>query len=101
MDRKELAEKIGGIKRSSLDCPNCDNSGCIPVQISEEDFEVEQCEFCFCNPLSVFNEPKRVDDYIIKEIAKAKRDVAEEILEEDGNIAKINKCLVIIADNKV
>jgi hypothetical protein len=38
-------------------CPNlgCNNTGCIPVQISEDDWEPEQCEFCYTEPDSVFN----------------------------------------------
>jgi hypothetical protein len=38
-------------------CPNlgCNNTGCFPVQISEDDWELVQCEFCYTEPDSVFN----------------------------------------------
>jgi len=42
-------------------CPNCDDTGCYPeVAARDRDGQVVelqpvQCEFCYCNPNSVFN----------------------------------------------
>ncbi len=45
-------------------CPNCNNEGAIPVHVCGGDEsacmshcpEWEQCEFCWTNPRSVFNQ---------------------------------------------
>ncbi len=40
-----------------VNCPNagCNDSGCIPIQVGEDDLEPQQCEFCYTTPNSVFN----------------------------------------------
>lgn len=40
-----------------LKCPNsgCGDQGFIPRQVSEDDWEQEQCEFCYTVPDSIFN----------------------------------------------
>ena len=37
------------------DCPNCNNDGCIPHQVGEDEWEAQQCEFCYEVPWSRFN----------------------------------------------
>jgi len=40
-----------------VNCPNsgCNDSGCIPIQVGEDDWEPQQCEFCYTTPNSAFN----------------------------------------------
>lgn len=49
------------------DCPNipngCNNNGCIPHQINEDEWEAQQCEFCYKVPWSRFNIDKIIDAY--------------------------------------
>lgn len=55
----DILNAIGLSKRvelsTGLDCPNCDNVGYTPHQTSDNDWEQEQCEFCYEVPESVFN----------------------------------------------
>lgn len=41
------------------DCPNmpngCNNDGCIPHQVSENEWQAQQCQFCYEVPWSRFN----------------------------------------------
>ena len=48
---REGYERIHGVE-----CPNekCGNRGWYPVQVSDVDWEQEQCEFCYCHPNSRF-----------------------------------------------
>ena len=39
-----LAEAIALLRVA--DCPNCDGSGGIPRQVAEEQWELEQCQWC-------------------------------------------------------
>jgi len=43
------------IKNHALQCPDCDNSGTRTVSSYMNPPEPEQCEFCYCEPNSVFN----------------------------------------------
>ncbi len=43
-------ETSGGLK-----CPSCDDEGFTVVQVGEDDWEQEQCEFCYTVPDSIFN----------------------------------------------
>lgn len=52
--------KIRDIINSRLDCPNCDNSGSIPHRISDDEWEPEQCEFCYAEKNSRFNLPEAI-----------------------------------------
>ena len=49
------------------DCPNipngCNNDGCIPNQISEDEWEPQQCEFCYTVPWSRFNIDSIIEAY--------------------------------------
>jgi len=40
---------------AGLKCPNCDDVGWYPNQISDDDWEQVQCEFCYTIKDSVFN----------------------------------------------
>lgn len=58
-EREKVESLEEGIRISAgLKCPNCDDVGFIPVQVSEDHFEQEQCEFCYTIPDSVFNRGK-------------------------------------------
>ena len=49
------------------DCPNipngCNNDGCVPYQINEEEWEAQQCEFCYEVPWSRFNIDRIIGAY--------------------------------------
>lgn len=83
-EREELEIKVKQIKDDSVQCPMCDNSGCYGHQISEDEIEPVQCENCYTNEYSKFNENKRIVDYFLhreKEIRADERiKVAEEII---------------------
>ena len=51
-DRNRLREAIISM---SQDCPNCNNTGIIPVGSNEDGWEPSQCEFCYTVPYSKFN----------------------------------------------
>ena len=50
-------------------CPNCDNTGIIPVQIGHNEWEPMQCEFCYCDPESIFNHTSG-EEILMKELLK-------------------------------
>ena len=39
-----LAEAIALLR--AADCPNCDGSGGVPRQVAEEQWELDQCQWC-------------------------------------------------------
>ena len=49
------------------DCPDmvngCCNDGCIPYQINEDEWEAQQCEFCYEVPWSRFNIDRIIEAY--------------------------------------
>lgn len=49
------------------DCPDmgygCTNDGCIPHQIGEDEWEAQQCQFCYDVPWSRFNINKIIEAY--------------------------------------
>ena len=49
------------------DCPNipngCNNDGCVPYQINEDEWEAQQCEFCYGVPWSRFNIDRIIEAY--------------------------------------
>jgi len=47
------------------DCTNCDNSGVsCRGQYSNDEFEIEQCYFCYTNPNSKFNIPEAISAHV-------------------------------------
>ncbi len=54
------------------DCPNmpngCCNDGCVPYQINEDEWEAQQCEFCYEVPWSRFNINRIIETYSNSEI---------------------------------
>ena len=78
---RELKAHIDRVKNAEI-CPNygCGNSGCIPNQISEDEWEPEQCQWCYVTKNSLFNiineTPKQS---LIKTKADAIRETVSEI----------------------
>ena len=43
-----IAEKVAEITKEFVCIDgSCDNNGCIPYQVSEDEWEARQCEFCY------------------------------------------------------
>jgi hypothetical protein len=56
--RAKLRDLEGNVAASAgLKCPNtgCNDTGCIDRQVGDDDWEQEQCEFCWCVDDSIFN----------------------------------------------
>jgi len=63
-----------------IDCPNCDNSGYIPEQVGDNEWEPYQCEFCYTVPDSIFNTVKELQSTITDQSAEILR--LRELLKE-------------------
>lgn len=51
-----MAEVLSAVAGSAgIKCPNCNDQGFTPRQIDDDEWEQEQCEFCYCVSESVFN----------------------------------------------
>ena len=64
------------------ECPNtgCDNTGCMAVQTSYDEWEPQQCEWCECHPESAFSfDPftDANDDYAVLEWMRNNVDARE------------------------
>lgn len=69
------------IEKHGIDCLNCDNSGVIAVQVKHDEWEPEQCEFCYSEPHSKFNVASDLSALIEQEKRKAAIGFAEYFLE--------------------
>lgn len=38
-----------------LSCPDCNNTGSFRIQTDFDEWEIQQCEFCYEEPMSVFS----------------------------------------------
>ena len=58
---KKLKEKIKELPWSECINAGCQNTGAIPHQVGEDDWEPEQCEFCYTQ-MSIFNRDQLISD---------------------------------------
>ena len=54
-------------------CPNCENVGWYARQVSDDEYEQEQCEFCYTVEDSVFNVVTKLQSTITAQEEKIKR----------------------------
>ena len=85
-------------------CPDCDNTGCIPIQIAEGEWEPMQCEFCYCVEDSLFNRRTEFIQAADKEIARIPdyketvRLLRQERRQLDAELARLREVLDKIAN---
>ena len=101
-----MKDKIAELISQARDCPNCDNSGftvvqvgckqyvtrdmamdaCEPsmegMEIGDDEFEQEQCQWCYETPESKFNALQAILDLIAKELDEVINDNAK----KNGNV---------------
>ncbi len=60
MQADSIKKNMATLNEEILDCPNCDNVGCIANQIGDNDWEQIQCQWCYETPNSRFNYERRL-----------------------------------------
>jgi hypothetical protein len=89
-------------KKFGKNCPNCDNSGTIVHGYSgDSTADLEQCQFCYCEPLSIFNINTGSSDvwqWFETELTKAKE---QKIEDYELALAEVSKVYCELTDNKL
>lgn len=76
-ENEALRAHVERLKKAKL-CLNhnsgCLNDGIIPVQIGEDEWEPQQCAFCYTEPESLFNVRNETPAQSLEAIKKAERE---------------------------